>query len=82
MAIMFNPIALKASTSCDYPIRIAGMLAGRTLPEALKCPSCGTVYDLIVPAHTSISEVETYTMDLRIALLASCGGHPPVLQKQ
>jgi hypothetical protein len=82
MAIMFNPIALKNSMPCDYPIRIAGTLAGRTLPEALTCPSCGSVYDLIVPAHASLSEVETYTLDLRIALLESCGSHPPVLQKQ
>jgi len=82
MAIMFNPIALSASIPCEHHIRIAGTLAGRILRKALKCPSCGICYDLIVPTHVSSSELETYTLDLRLALMETCGGHPPVLQKQ
>ena len=65
MPVFFNPIAFESSMSFDGHFELAGLVIGRTLHEAVRCPYCGAAYHLIVPAAASVSEVESYRVDLR-----------------
>ena len=80
MPILFNPIAFAASLAFGPQLEMAGTVIARTLHEAVRCPYCGTAYNLLVPAAASVPEVEAFCLDLRSALSASCGMHPPFVQ--
>ncbi len=82
MPITFNPIAFESSRSWDQHVQVAGAVVGRTLENAVHCPSCGAPYNLLVPAHASLSEVEDYKSYLEAVLRSSCGMHPPFVQMQ
>lgn len=80
MPVLFNPIAVAPSVACEGQLEIAGAVIARTLRDAVRCPCCGTSYNLLVPATASTPEVETFRLDLGSALSASCGMHPPLVQ--
>lgn len=80
MPILFNPIAYAASLAYGPQLELAGNVVARTLREAVRCPLCGTAYNLLVPAAASTPEVEAFRLNLGSALSASCGMHPPFVQ--
>lgn len=80
MPILFNPIAFAPSLSLEAQLEMAGAIVGRTLRNAVRCPCCGTCYNLLVPATASTPEVEAFRLDLGSALSTSCGMHPPLVQ--
>jgi len=80
MPVFFNPIAIESSISFEGHVELGGLVVGRTVPDALRCPNCGAEYSLLVPAGASVSEVEAYRSYLSEALTESCGMHPPVVQ--
>jgi|GraSoiStandDraft_43_1057313.scaffolds.fasta_scaffold480690_1 transcription elongation factor Elf1 len=82
MSISFNPIAFESSIACDGHVQVAGTVVGRTLHNAVQCPTCGAAYNLLVPATASMVEVELYRSGLRATLSESCGMHPPFVQMQ
>ena len=82
MPVFFNPIAIESSITFDGNVALGNLPVGRTLTDALHCPTCGAAYNLLVPAGASVSEVEAYRCNLRDALTESCGMHPPVVQSR
>jgi hypothetical protein len=80
MPVLFSPIAYAASLAYGPQLELAGNVVARTLREAVRCPLCGTAYNLLVPAAASTPEVEAFRLNLGSALSASCGMHPPFVQ--
>ncbi len=82
MAIAFNIIACMVPLVGALEIEVAGRLMGQVLRDAIRCPECGVLYSLIVPAGAPERQLSRETEEMREYVSSTCGNHPPIIQKQ
>jgi hypothetical protein len=82
MPSFFNPIAVALSFETHFHERLTNFAGARRLPSALACPECGGKFAVFVPSALASPEIQEAYGDLALVLAATCGRHPPVIQRQ
>jgi hypothetical protein len=82
MPFSFNAVACMLPILSAAELEVAGVLIARVVKNAIRCPSCGVHYSLIVPASASGLEREAAAEELLAQVRCTCGDHPPIIQKR
>jgi hypothetical protein len=82
MPSFFNPIAIALPVESRFQDRLLNFAGAHRLPYSLACPACGGEFAVYVPAVLVSSDVKEIYGDLTNVLTATCGRHPPVIQRQ
>lgn len=82
MPSFFNPIAVALPMEEHFQYPLANFKEARRLPSSLACPECGGEFAVFVPLTLGARDVQEVCGDLAGMLAATCGQHPPLIQRQ
>jgi hypothetical protein len=82
MPSFFNPIAVALPMEEHFQYPLANFKEARRLPSSLACPECGGQFAVYVPLGLPANDLQEVWGDLAGMLAATCGSHPPVIQRQ
>jgi len=82
MPSFFNPIAIALPVEQHFQGPLLNFAGAHRLPHSVACPACGGEFAVYVPAMLASANLQEIYGELTNLLTATCGRHPPVIQRQ